>query len=246
MHTHEFLIDESDPEYRPTVMAALREHVDRMPQTAALFAPADAVDWRGQHAQTIHLMLHSMGSWPAPDVHIGKQARTKWINPGYAHAQKYADIETTCDCGTSYGYRRGENINTGPSEQNVHTEECSPASQRGAVATLTIRRLAWLRKAALLWVRQPVAAQRLGCTDTHASRLIRRAGGSYHDWYGRGKELAANTMMVLRHLDVPTQLIADAYGCSRQTVYSYKAHCDREYIADRAPSALQDARYTAP
>ncbi|UTF56016.1 hypothetical protein [Natronosalvus rutilus] len=242
MQTHEFLIDESDPEGRLTHMAELREYVDARPETSALFAPGDAVTsnhWR----QTLgDQALHSLGSWPAPEDRTS-QKKARWVNPGYAHAHKYSDLEETCDCGYSYGWGRIGNIDGGAID--VHDADCSERSRRHAKLRLTFRRVAWLKTAALLWIRQPVARKRLGFDyDEAASRLIRGLPETYFDWYGRGKVIAANTMMVLRDLDVPTQLIADAYGTKRQTVYTYKAHCDHEYIARRAPDSLEDGRAT--
>lgn len=240
MRTHEFLIDEDDPQGRLEAMVRLREYADDLPETAALYAPKKAV---GSDSWTQTLgrgSLFAIGSWPAPDSRVGS-GRTRWVNPQYAHAHKYSDLEETCDCGYRYGWGRGGNIDTGAI--TVHDEVCSETSRRRAKLRLYLRRVAWLKTAALLWVRQPLARKRLGFDyDEAASRLIRPLPESYFDWYGRGKEIAANTMMVLRHLGAPAQLIADAYDTSRQTVYSYKAHCDREYIARRAPSALEDGR----
>lgn len=240
MHVHEFLIDEAEPAKPVQAMVDLREYVDGLTELTAQFKPKEAIDSRNWEKLLSHQALYALGSWPVPDrLANGRTAR--WVNPAYVHAHTYSDLVERCDCGYGYGYRRGGNIDTGAI--TVHEEDCSADSRRLARLRLRLRRVAWLKSAALLWVRQPIARQRLGFDyDEAASRLIRPLPESYHDWYGRGKEIAANTMMVLRDLGVDAQLIADAYGTSRQTVYTYKAHCDRTYIWNRAPAALEDGR----
>lgn len=240
MHAHEFLIDEDEPERPLETMADLREYVDGLRDTAALWNPSDATDgW--PHAVPDE-MLEMLGAWPAPDWRTGSSSGVQYVNPAYVHAKEYSDLRFECGCGgVSYGYGTGSQMETGAIK--AHEEDCPDASKRGAKVKLRLHRIAWLKKLALLWVRQPVARKRLGFTDDHsASRLLKGIAEGYHDWYGRGKDLTANTMTILRGWDVDAQLIADAYGTSRQTVYTYKAHADWEHVVRRAPRAFEDKR----
>jgi len=239
MQAHEFLIDEDEPERPLEVMADLREYVDGLRDTAALWAPTDATD--GWPHRVTDEMLEALGAWPAPD-HLTGNGKKQYVNPSYVHAHKYSDLRFPCGCGeVTYGYGTGSQMETGAIK--AHEEGCPDASKRGAKVKLYLHRVAWLKKAAYLWLRQPVARKRLGFTDDHsASRLLQGIAGGYHDWYGRGKDLTANTMTILRGWDVDAGLIADAYGCTRQTVYTYKQHSDRDYVEARAPRAFEDHR----
>lgn len=244
VNAHDFLLNEDDPERPLTAMAELRDHVDGMPDTAAFWSPADATDaW--PHGVTDE-MLEMLGAWPVPEEHAGgNQAAVRYVNPGYVHAKEYSDLGFSCGCGeVTYGYGTGSQMETGAIK--AHREDCPEASQKRGKLQLYFARVAWLKRAALFWIRQPVARKRLGFAADHsATRLVKPLGETYHDWYGRGKDLAANTMTILRGWDVDAQLIADAYGTSRQTVYTYKAHADPDVVEPRAPRAFEDHRKTA-
>lgn len=240
MRTHEFLIDRDDPEKYLQVMADLREHVDAMPNTAALWRPGDATD--GWPHRVADGMITMLGAWEAPDWRTGSSSGVQFVNPRYVHAKEYSGLRFSCGCGrTEYGYGTGDQMETGAIK--AHEEDCPESTQRGAKLKLYLHRVAWLKRAAFHWVRQPIARKRLGFTDDHsASRLVQGLAEGYHDWYGRGKEIAANTMTILRGLGVDAQLIADAYGTQRHTVYSYKRECDRSVVRQRCPEALEDGR----
>lgn len=239
MRAHEFLIDEDEPERPLETMAELREYVDGLRDTAATWAPADATD--GWPHRLTDEMLEALGAWPAPD-HLTGNGKKQYVNPSYVHAYKYSDLRFECGCGgVSYGYGTGGQMDTGAIK--AHDEDCPEASKRRAKVKLYFHRIAWMKKAAMLWLRQPTARKRLGFThDEAASRLIRPLPETYFDWYGIGKDLTANTMTILRGWDVDAGLIADAYGTSRQTVYTYKQHADRDYVVTRAPRAFEDHR----
>jgi hypothetical protein len=242
MRVHEFLIDEDEPERPLETMAELREHVDGLPDTAAFWSPDDATD--GWPHRVSDEMLEMLGAWPAPEEYTGSGS-IRYVNPGYVHAKEYSDLGFSCGCGeVTYGYGTGSQMETGAIK--AHREDCPEVSQKRAKLQLYFARVSWLKRAALFWIRQPVARKRLGFTADHsATRLVKPLGEGYHDWYGRGKDLTANTMTILRGWDVDAQLIADAYGTSRQTVYTYKAHAEPEVVEPRAPQAFEDHRRVA-
>lgn len=239
MHTHEFLLDEERPERQLRKAKAIREHVDALPDTKALWRPADAVNL-GELHQDQNLILMT-GAWPQPEWYNGSKHQ-RYVNPTYVHAKKYSDIRESCRCGrVNYGYGIGLNMDTGAIKS--HADDCTEASQRHARALLWKRRVEWLRRAGHLWVRQPVAKRRLGFESNHqASRLVQPLREGYHDWYGLGKLRAATTMTILRGWGVDAKLIADAYGTTRQTVYTYKAHSHEPTVRERAPRAFEDHR----
>lgn len=244
MRVHEFLLDEDELERPLQTMADLREYVDGRPDTAAFWSPADATDaW--PHGVSDE-MLAMLGAWPVPEEHVGGgQTRVRYVNPGYVHAKEYSDLGFSCGCGqVTYGYDTRSQMENGAFD--AHDEDCSEESQDHAKLQLYFARVAWLKRAALFWIRQPVARKRLGFSaDYSASRLVKPLGEGYHDWYGRGKDLAANTMTILRGWDVDAQLIADAYGTTRQTVYTYKSHAEPDVVEPRAPRAFEDHRTRA-
>ena len=244
MRVHDFLLREDEPERPLEAMADLREYVDGMPDTAAFWSPADATDaW--PHGVTDE-MLEMLGAWPVPEEYAaGSQASVRYVNPGYVHAKEYSDLGFDCPCGeVTYGYGTGSQMETGAIK--AHREDCPERGQKNAKLRLYLERVSWLKRAALFWIRQPVARKRLGFTADHsATRLVKPLGEGYHDWYGRGKDLTANTMTILRGWDVDAQLIADAYGTTRQTVYTYKAHAEPEVVEPRAPRAFEDHRTKA-
>lgn len=237
--THEFLLDADRPERPLEVAATIREHVDGLPDTKALWAPSDVLGV-GEVLEYGPLVLMT-GAWPQPSWYNGSKVK-RYVNPSYVHAKKYSDLRETCECGrVNYGYGVGNQMETGAIR--AHDDTCTPESQRAAKGRLWVRRVAWLKKAALLWLRQPVAKRRLGFeSNQQASRLIKELPDTYFDWYGRGMLKAATTMTILRGWGVDAQLIADAYGTTRQTVYTYKAHCHEPTVREVAPRAFEDHR----
>lgn len=241
MRVHEFLLDADEPEAPLEIAADLREAVDGLPETAATWRPCDHTNTR--HRSYEPIMVEMLGAWRVPD-RFPTNGGEKWVNPHYAHAASYSDLTTTCACGeVTYGYGRGAQMDE-PAIR-AHADTCSEGSQKRARIDLYLRRVRWLKRAGLLWIRQPVARARLGFEhDNSATRLITPLGETYMNWYGWGKTAAANTMTILRGWGVDTQLIADAFGCSRQCVYSYRDECEPDVVTDRAPEAFRDHRTT--
>jgi len=237
-YVHEHLLDQNQPARLPSIAARLRDHVEALAPTKALWSPSDVLD-TGEVLEYGDLALMT-GSWPQPEWYNGSKVK-RYVNPRYVHAAAYSDLRETCECGrVHYGYGKGLNMDRGPVQN--HDPGCSPASQEEARRRLHDRRVAWLRKAGNLRIRQPVAKRRLGFeSDKQASRIIRDLDETYFDWYGQGKTRAANTATILRGWGVDTQLIADAYGSTRQTVWAWKRHAQEPIVNEYAPGTLEQA-----
>jgi hypothetical protein len=73
---------------------SLREVVDALPETRAVFTIRDFVDdldlTAKELSRSLDTHLYALGAWPANGRFPGQ--RSKWVNPGYVHARGFASI----------------------------------------------------------------------------------------------------------------------------------------------------------
>lgn len=239
--THEFLIDPDHPERRLRRLVELRDQIDGLRETTATFKPVKSLSGDAYGEAAPDNLLAMLGAWPVPDHYKQGDAKV-YVNPRYVHAHTYSDLKFECECGLTYG--EVENGNGGRAgAPHHHDDSCSELSRRAAKEKLRTARIAWVRRCAHLRVPMQDAVGRTGVSRHQVTREYKWMPEGWSDWYSEGKRRAANTIVLLnREYDVSAQLIADAYDCSTSLVYTYKDHCDREYVEQRAPGVLSDQR----
>lgn len=240
--------DEGPVDKYAHAMVTMRDHVKDLPKTAATFAMSGS-DGRGVYEKAgcdglqperLHELAFMLGAWRLPEGYTHN--RMKFVNPNYAHCHKYADIHIECDCGRAFGEVVGGH-GAVAAHPTHHDEDCRPESRAQAKRTLRTARIAWLRKCARNKLSRKRACSRLGVSPKTASRVLQGFPASYTEWLTEGKTIAANTIVLLnRYYGIDAQLVADAYGLSRRTVWNYTDECDREWVERIAPGTLDDCR----
>lgn len=116
----------------------VREYIDSLPDTAAMFTINDIPTFTGRETNYVSHLLKLAGAWPVPE-HIVAH-KTKWVNPNYTHAHRYADVGVKCSCGTPVMREAFSDNLKQPAEKQEHTDCCKIDRMQARIQLLKNRK----------------------------------------------------------------------------------------------------------
>ena len=194
----------------------IREYIESLPDTAAMFAINDIPEFTAAKKNYVSDLPKLAGAWPVPD-HIVAH-KTKWVNPNYTYAERYADVGVICSCGTPVMREVFSDNLKQPAEKQEHTDCCKIDRMEARVQLLKNRRDVIYESyeyghGVNAW------HKRLGYSDPGGigGRQIHSLGVSRKELAQHGRAKRARTFLMLAD-EYSTQDLGRVFGVSANTV----------------------------
>ena len=194
----------------------IREYVESLPDTAAMFTLNDIPDFTAAGRNYCKHWLKLAGAWPVPD-HIVAH-KTKWVNPNYTHAERYADVGVKCSCGTPVMREAFSDNLKQPAEKQEHTDCCKIDRMEARLQLLKNRKEVAIESyeyghGIYGWHKR----LGYGSTDSFGSLQFSELDINTSELAKHARAKQARTYMVLAR-EYSTETIGNLFGYSHETI----------------------------
>lgn len=197
------------------VLPEVREQMADLPDTSATFRLTHFDGVTSQQLSKEHLEF--LKAWPVHDIHGGNGPR-QFVNPNYAHAHRYTDLVTRCECGALLT-RNYEGEHNALRDEHSHYAGCLPHYRLRARADMTEQRYELMVRLGKFGWKGAEMAPRFGVSGSSMSMFASRFNTDLGEVYEQYKRRAANTYAYLvRERGISAATVADVYGHSRTTM----------------------------
>lgn len=233
---HRFLIPEETDPVAATIR--VREFLDDLPPTRASFSVKDLYEDTDEDPMNSRWfkadILRLCGSWRLPDYYPNSPGNGyRWVNPNYAHRERFSDVAAQCECGTVIQQMPNGSPTAQFMDEEGHAEDCRVEWRAHAVGDLYEARREVLRRNALLGLSSRAQHDRFHVDSprkvVYAAQTLDIDVRSLKD---RGMEKRLNTMIELIRRGYPTKEVGAVYDIQQNTVRSLIAQRHDETISE--------------
>lgn len=188
----------------------IRNHIENLPKTTATFRAPDAKDNPQAGTEPIHFEFCK--AWPMPEDYGPTGRRKRYVNPKYAHAHRYSDLQVECRCGARF-VRNYEDEQSPLDAKSAHADSCLPHWRLRARADMSEQRWRMIQRLSWLGWKGIDMGHRFGVTENHVGSYVRDYHFTLREAFETYRETAARTCAYLiTHDDAGLEELADIYG----------------------------------
>lgn len=225
---HDFLLDASGCLHDAMHdLADIRSFIDNLPETASSFRLKQIEGIYQPMFDDVHLEFCK--AWRLHDIYAPTTERV-FVNPNYAHAQKYTDIVMRCQCGAKFT-RNYADDHGNLRDEHAHVDDCLPHWRLEARADMAQERYELMHRLGELGWKGMDMAPRFGTQPSSMGAFAAQYHTTLRDVYNEYRRLAGNTYAYLvQEENEPPKSIAAIYDHAQSTMTRWAhEYADVEY-----------------